>query len=340
MKQQLERYSRQVFFSGIGEAGQNRIAASAVLVVGCGALGSNIANLLVRAGVGTVKIVDRDFVELSNLQRQVLFDEADAEGRLPKAVAAVKKLQAINANVQVEAVIQDVNARNIEALVTGVDLVMDATDNMETRYLVNDTCVKHGIPWIYGGVIGATGMTMDIIPGQTACLRCLSDMPPAPGTTPTCETEGVLGGTPAMIASIQATEALKIMVGHKPVGGNLIHIDLWENEYNRFQVNVHPDCPTCMKKRFDFLNGEQVSEAFSLCGRNAVQISASKSEPLDLEQLGIRLSALGEVVNNGYFLTFTVDEYELVIFPEGRTIIKGTADEVLARSLFARYVGN
>jgi len=340
MIQNFERYSRQVFFSGIGEVGQSCISKSTILIVGCGALGSNMANLLARAGVGTVKIVDRDFVELSNLQRQVLFDEMDAEKRLPKAAATAEKLKQINGDIRVEAFIHDVNPRNIETMLAGVDLVLDATDNMETRYLVNDACVKHQIPWIYGGVIGATGMTMDIIPGKSACLRCLSDAPPAPGSMPTCETEGVLGGTPAVIASIQATEALKIMVGHHPTGGNLIHIDLWENEFNRFQVNQRPDCPACVGKRFDFLEGEYASEAFSLCGRNAVQITASREDQLDLKQLKARLLSLGEVADNDFFLTFKVDQYELIIFPEARAIIKGTSDETVARSLFAKYVGN
>lgn len=340
MTRNFERYARQVLFSGIGEAGQKRISGAVILIVGCGALGSNQANLMVRAGVGGVKIVDRDYVELSNLQRQVLFDETDVEKRLPKAVAAKEKLKRINTDVRIEALIRDVSHRNIETLTDGVDLVLDATDNMETRYLINDACVKHRIPWIYGGVIGATGMTMDIIPGRTACLRCLSDTPPAPGTTPTCETEGVLGGIPAMIAAIQATEALKILVGHRPTGGNLIHIDLWENEYNRFQVNRHPDCPACVGKSFDFLKGESVSEAFSLCGRNAVQITAAGEKRLDLEKLKARLATLGEVFDNGYFLTFKVDSHELIIFPDARTIIKGTSDEAVARTLFAKYVGN
>ncbi len=339
MKQHFKRYSRQVFFNGIGENGQKRIFASTVLIVGCGALGSNIANLLVRAGVGFVKIVDRDFVELSNLQRQVLFDELDAEKRLPKAVAAVKKLEKINTSVQLEPIIRDVNARNIESLIAGVDVVMDATDNMETRYLINDACIKHGIPWVYGGVIGATGMTMDIIPGKTACLRCLSKTPPAPGTTPTCETEGVVGGIPAVIASIEATEALKILVGHDPTGGHMIHIDLWENEYNRFEVKPRPDCLACSNKQFDFLSGNQGADVFSLCGRNAIQISGGE-DSLNLEQLEDRLALLGDISNNGFFLTFKIDDFELMIFPESRVIIKGTSDEAVARSLFAKYIGN
>jgi adenylyltransferase/sulfurtransferase len=224
-------------------------------------------------------------------------------------------------------------------MLANVDLVLDATDNMETRYLINDACIKHDIPWIYGGVIGATGMTMDVIPGKSACFQCLSETPPAPGSMPTCETEGVLSSAPAVIASIQATEALKIMVGHHPAGGNLIHFDLWENEFNRFQVNRRPDCPACVNKQFDFLGGEATSEAFSLCGRNAVQISCRDENQLDLQGLKNRLSSLGAVSDNGFFLTFQADSYELIIFPDARTIIKGTTDEAVARSLYAKYVG-
>jgi adenylyltransferase/sulfurtransferase len=335
----FERYSRQVLFSGIGEDGQNRISRSAVLIIGCGALGTMLANHLVRAGVGSIKIVDRDYVELSNLQRQVLFDEADVRKQLPKAVAAVEKLKQINSDIRIEPLILDVNAKNMESMLTKIDLVLDATDNMETRYLINDACIKRDIPWIYGGVIGATGMTMDVIPGKSACLRCLSEAPPAPGSMPTCETEGVLSSAPAVIASIQAIEALKIMVGHHPVGGELVHIDLWENESNRFQVNRRSDCPACVNRQFSFLEGASSTEVFSLCGRNAVQITSGGDIQLDLSGLKKRLAPLGTVSDNGFFLTFQVESYELIIFPDARTIIKGTTDESVARGLFAKYIG-
>ncbi len=340
MDEKLIRYEKQVRLAGIGETGQSRISTAAVLIIGCGALGTHLASHIVRAGVGIVRIVDRDFVELSNLQRQVLFDETDVRRQLPKAAAAVEKLRRINSGIEIEAVISDVNSRNIENMLDRIDLVLDATDNMETRYLINDACVKHGIPWIYGGVIGTTGMTMVILPGQTACLRCLSETPPAPGVMPTCETEGVLGSVPAVIAAIQAAEALKIMVGHDPAAGELVHIDLWDNEMNRFQVHRRADCPACGRRQFDFLAGAAATEAFSLCGRNAVQIAAiADAGPLDLAGLKVRLASLGTVTDNGFFLNFKIDSYELIIFPDARTIIKGTTDEATARSLFARYVG-
>ncbi|RTZ94682.1 MAG: thiazole biosynthesis adenylyltransferase ThiF [Deltaproteobacteria bacterium] len=335
----FKRYSRQMLFSGIGEDGQNRISSATILIIGCGALGTNLASQMVRAGVGTVKIVDRDYVEISNLQRQVLFDESDVDQQLPKAAAAVDKLKRINSDIRIESLIFDVTAKNIESMLSGVDLVLDATDNMETRYLINDACVKHGIPWIYGGVIGATGMTMDVIPGKSACLQCLSETPPAAGSMPTCETEGVLGGAPAVVASIQATEALKILVGHHPAGGELIHFDLWENEFNRFHVHRRPDCQACVKGQFSFLAGSGSTDVFSLCGRNAVQITSSDENRLDLQDLKKRLTRLGPVTDNGFFLTFKVDSYELMIFPDTRTIIKGTTDETVARDLFAKYVG-
>jgi adenylyltransferase/sulfurtransferase len=339
MNPQFERYSRQVLFSGIGETGQNRIAGSTLLIIGCGALGTMLANHLVRAGVGTVRIADRDYVELSNLQRQVLFDETDVNRQLPKAVAAVEKLKRVNSDIRIEPLVLDVNPKNIESMLTQIDLVLDATDNMETRYLINDACVKHKIPWVYGGVIGATGMTMDVIPGKTACLQCLSEAPPAPGSMPTCETEGVLSGAPAVIASVQATEALKIMVGHHRVGGELVHIDLWENEFNRFQVNRRPDCAACARGQFSFLTDAAPTEAFSLCGRNAVQITSGNDIRLDLHDLKKRLAHLGTVSDNGFFLTLQVDPYELIIFPDARTIIKGTTNESVARGLFAKYIG-
>ncbi len=339
MTPHFERFSRQMRFNGIGEDGQGRICKSSILIVGCGALGTTLANHLVRAGVGTIKIADRDYVELSNLQRQVLFDETDVRRQLPKAAAAAARLKQINSDIHIEPLILDVNRKNIEAMLDNVDLVLDATDNMETRYLINDACVKHDIPWIYGGVIGATGMTMDVIPGKSACLQCLAEAPPSPGSMPTCETEGVLSGAPAVIASIQATEALKMMVGAPPVGGSLVHIDLWDNEFNRFQVNRRPDCPACVNRQFNYLEGGTVTEAFSLCGRNAVQITSRNDCQLDLQNLKDRLTRLGTVIDNGFFLTFQVDSYELIIFPDARTIIKGTTDESVARGLFTKYIG-
>lgn len=334
-----ERYSRQIMFSEIGEKGQERLQNSSVLIVGCGALGTVSANHLTRAGVGFIRIVDRDYVELSNLQRQILFDEEDARQKLPKAVAAADKLRKVNSEIQVEPVMLDVNPKNIESLIDSADLVLDATDNMEIRYLINDACVKSGTPWIYAGAVGSYGMMLNIIPGKTACLRCLMNDPPGPGTMPTCDMIGVLNGVPAVIASIQATEALKILTGHPGMENTLIYVDLWQGEFLRFEVKKNADCPTCAGKKFEFLQGHSFSETFSLCGRNAVQISPSGDREINLEDLKERLQPLGEVDDNGFFLTFQADGFELNIFPEGRTMIKGTTDESIARTLFAKYVG-
>lgn len=333
------RYSRQVLFSGIGEHGQNLIQASSVLIVGCGALGTVSADHLARAGVGTIKIVDRDFVELNNLQRQVLFDEEDARKRLPKAVAASDKLQKVNSEIRVEPVVLDVNSKNIESLIGSANLVLDGTDNTETRYLINDACIKQGVPWIYAGVVSSRGMTMNIIPGKSACFRCLSPEPPQPGSMPTCDTVGVLNGVPGVIASIQATEALKILVGHSETGSSLIHVDLWRGKFGKASIRRQPECPACVQGKFDFLEGEILSEAFSLCGRNAVQISPGKEGRIDMGTLKERLAPLGEVYDNGFFLSFKVSPYELIVFPEGRAMIKGTTDESVARGLFAKYIG-
>lgn len=333
------RYSRQVLFREIGEHGQKLIQEASVLIIGCGALGTVSANHLARAGVGKIKIVDRDYVELDNLQRQILFDEEDAIRRLPKAVAAVEKLRKVNSDIQIESEVLDANPQNIESLITSVSLVVDATDNVETRYLINDTCIKNNIPWIYAGVVSSYGMTMDIIPGKSACFRCLVKSPPPPGSLPTCDMVGVLNSVPGVIASIQATEALKILIGHQDVGGNLIHVDLWTEEFGKFNIERDPNCPACGQKKFDFLHGDTFSEAFSLCGRNAVQISPLKDTRFNLKGLKERLMPLGEVDDNGFFLSFKVGQYELIIFPEGRAMVKGTTDESIARSLFAKYVG-
>lgn len=334
-----DRYSRQILFTEIGEHGQKLIRQASVLIIGCGALGTVSANNLARAGVGTIKIADRDYVELDNLQRQVLFDEDDARQRLPKAVAAVEKLRKINSDIQIEPIILDINHKNIETMINSVDLVLDGTDNMETRYLINDACIKGGIPWIYAGVVSSRGMTMAIIPGKSACFRCIMEQPPLPGSMPTCDMVGVLNGVPGVIASIQATEALKILTGHEEVGHTLIHVDLWRGRFGRVHIERNPACPTCARNKFDFLHGHSLSEAFSLCGRNAVQISPVKDSGIDMKTLKARLMPLGKVYDNGFFLSFKVGQFELIIFPEGRTMIKGTTDESIARSLYAKYIG-
>lgn len=339
MSNLTDRYSKQILFSEIGEHGQKLIQNAEVLILGCGALGTVSANCLARAGVGSIKIVDRDYVELSNLQRQVLFDEEDALRRMPKAAAAVEKLKTINSEISLEPIILDVNYQNVESLIEPVDLVLDATDNMEIRYLLNDACIKHGVPWIYAGVLGSYGMSMNIIPGKSACFRCLIKEPPAPGSMPTCDVAGVLNGITGVIASIQATEALKIITGHKDVGNSVIFVDLWDRSFDRMKIERHDDCPTCVQHDFEFLNEKSFTEIFSLCGRNAVQIKSIKTNGYDLQSIKDRLMNLGKVLDNGFFLTFFIDDYELIIFPEGRTIIKGTTDESIARTILARYIG-
>jgi len=340
-KEQLKdsRYSRQILFSEIGEDGQEMIQKASVLIIGCGALGTMSANHMARAGIGRIKIADRDYVELDNLQRQIMFDEDDARDRLPKVFAAEKKLKKINSEIRIEPLFQDVNPSNIEPLVCTVDLVLDATDNIETRFLINDACIKNGVPWIYGGVIGSSGMTMNIIPGKSACFRCFNENPPPPGIMPTCDTVGVLNGVPGIIASIQVTEALKILTGRQKASNVLLHIDLWESMFSQLKITQNPDCPTCGLGRFDFLSGDTYSETFSLCGRNAVQITPAGDNIIDLKTMKERLMPLGDVHDNGFFLSFKIDRYELNIFPEGRTMIKRTTDESIARSLFAKYIG-
>jgi adenylyltransferase/sulfurtransferase len=337
----LERYARQVILGEVGKEGQRRLLASRVAVIGCGALGTNIANSLVRAGVGFVRIVDRDFIELNNLQRQVLFDEQDIAQGLPKANAAANKLRRINSQVQIEPVVTDVNPDNVEQLICDVDLVLDGTDNFETRLLLNDACLKLDIPWIYGGVIAVYGMTMTIIPHQTPCFRCfLSDLP-APGSTPTCDTAGVLGTAAVVIAALQVTEGLKLLTGQeKALYRQLLYFDVWDGELGRFSVGKGGEpCPACDLGQYEFLEAREGSWATSLCGRDAVQINVRRDTRVSFPQLAERLRDVGQVVFNDYMLRFRIDEYELNIFPDGRTIVKGTADEAVARTLYAKYVG-
>jgi len=338
-----ERYSRQTRFAPIGDEGQHRLGQARALVCGCGALGSMIANHLARAGVGMLRIVDRDFVETSNLQRQVLFDEQDVADELPKAVAAAKKLRAINGEIEIEAVVADVHAGNIASLAGDVHVVVDGTDNFETRFLVNDFAVKHGVPWVYGGSIGAEGQTMTIVPGQTGCLRCLIAEPPAAGTAATCETAGILGPAAAVIASIEALEALKILSGNvAAISPYLTVFELWENRIRQVNVSglrAQRNCPACDRGEFPWLEGRLGSQAVLLCGRNSVQISAPDSSGLDLERLAETLSSVGRVRRNAYLLRLEVDGRVLTVFPDGRAIISGTDDVTLARTMYARYVG-
>ncbi len=343
-EQSIERYSRQVRFHALGEAGQRRLLASRVAICGCGALGTVLANHLVRAGVGFVRIVDRDFIETHNLQRQVLFDEADVASNLPKAEAAARKLRAINSEVVVEPVVTDIDHTNILELVGDVDLILDGTDNFETRYLINDAAVKLGKPWIFGGVIGSEGQSMTIRPGLTPCLRCLIEESPPPGMTPTCETAGVLGPAVAVIASFEAVEAIKLLSGaYDALNTELFMIDIWEWSFRRLKVASllgKVDCPCCRRREFEWLDGKMGSHTTTLCGRNAVQVAVRRNEPLRFDELALRLASAGEVRHNAYMLRFTTDGHEFTVFPDGRAIIKGTNDIARAKTLYSQYIGH
>lgn len=334
------RYSKQVLFKDLGDAGQERLLRSRVTVVGCGALGSTAAMLLARAGVGTLRIVDRDYVELDNLQRQVLFDERDAHEGLPKAEAAAARLRAINSEILIEPVVADLHFTNAEEWLKGSHAVLDGTDNFDTRFLMNDVCVKHGIPWVYAGCVGSYGMVMPVLPGATACFRCAVADLPDPGSTPTCDTAGVLNSAVGVVASTQVTEAMKILMGKTDrLLEGMATVDVWSNMHHTFRLPRHPDCPCCGKRQFDSLNGVGGSGAVMLCGRNAVQVRPPKKASLNLEDLARKLGPLGEVRSNPFLVRFGVSGYEMTIFPDGRAIVKGTEDPAQARSLYARYVG-
>lgn len=332
------RYSRQLVFSGLGEAGQQRLMRSRVAIVGCGALGSFQAEALARAGVGYLRLIDRDYVEWSNLQRQWLYEESDAEEGLPKAVAAARRLARVNSSVAVEPAVRDLTAENVSGLLGGVDLILDGTDNFETRYLINDFAVKEHVPWIYGAAVASYGLTMPVVPGRTACLKCLYPEPPS-GAQPTCETAGVLNAVTAAVAAIQAGDALKILAGKaNELARRITMLDVWTGRIRQVeQPGPVAGCMACGERRFLHLQ-ETPRRPVSLCGRNAVQVH-ERERPLDLEELKARLAPLGEVRANEFALRFTIPPYEMTIFPDGRAIIKGTADTGVARSLYARYVG-
>ena len=333
-----QRYSRQILFPGIGERGQEALLASHAVVVGCGALGSFHVAALARAGVGRLTVIDRDYVEPSNLHRQWLFEESDAAESLPKAVAAAKRVAGINSSVTVRAMVADLTARNAEELLGGAAVILDGTDNFEARYLVNDFAVSRAIPWIYGAAVGSYGLAMPVIPGRTACLRCVYPEPPS-GAQPTCETAGVVNAIISAVASIQVAEALKILCGDAAqVQPRITTLDLWYGGIRQIdQPARDPDCPTCGRREFSYLE-ERRRPPVTLCGRNAVQVH-ERERPIDLDELRARLAPLGEVRANEFALRFRLDPYEMTIFPDGRAIVKGTSDEGVARSLYARYVG-
>jgi molybdopterin/thiamine biosynthesis adenylyltransferase len=336
-----ERYSRQILFRGIGVEGQRRLAAGKVAIVGCGATGSALAQLLARAGVGKLRIIDRDYVESSNLQRQSLFDEADAAESLPKAIAAARKIAAFNSEIVVEARVEDAVPGNVEVLLEGMDVILDGTDNFETRYLVNDFAVKASLPWIYAAAVGSYGVTLNVLPGKTACLACIFPDTPR-GMVETCETSGILNTAVNVVASVAATEAVKLLVGGRALGQlreTLWSLDVWTNEQAEIAAgSPRAGCRACGEKDFVHLAGEGRPH-ITMCGRNSVQIH-ERARPIDFSEMQRRLESLGVVKHNEFVLKFWSEPYEMTLFPDGRAIIKGTTDTGVARSLYARYVGS
>ncbi len=335
-----EKYSRQMLFAGIGEEGQQNLLASSVVIAGCGAIGAAAAGLLVRAGVGRVRIIDRDFVESSNLQRQTLFDEGDARAALPKAVAAERKLRAINSTVIVEGVVADLGPRNAQDLLAGFNLILDGTDNFETRFLINDYAVQSACPWIYAAAVASYGVTMTVRPGVTPCLACLLESSTnGYGLEETCDTVGVLGPIVNLIASLEVAEALKLLADREEsLHGRLISCDVWTGHFQSVRVAQNPSCRACVRHEFPYLQG-QAQPHVTLCGRDSVQIH-ERGRTLDLEALRGRLAAtVSDVRQNDFLLSFSVEPYQMTVFADGRAILKGTKDPAVARSLYARYIG-
>lgn len=333
-----ERYSRQILFPGIGPEGQKKLAAASVAIVGCGATGACVSSLLARAGVGHLRIIDRDYVEPSNLQRQLLFDEADAAESLPKAVAAARKIRAFNSDIEVQPEVADLTPQNISPLLNQADLILDATDNFETRYLINDFAVKHNRPWIYAAAVASYAVTMNILPGETACLSCIFPAPPQ-GIVETCDTAGILNAAVNLVGSIQAAEALKFFVGARnQLRRTLLSFDVWTNDHSEVAAGYpRADCRTCADREFPHLAGEGRPQ-ITLCGRNSVQIH-ERRRPVNFAEMTTRLQPHGTVKHNNFVLKFWRDPYELTLFPDGRAIIKGTVDTAIARSLYARFIG-
>ena len=334
-----ERYSRQILFAPIGEAGQRKLARARIAVVGCGATGSALLSLLARAGVGYLRIIDRDYIEPSNLQRQMLFDEADAAESLPKAIAAGRKIAAFNSEITVEPHAADLTPDNVEDLLCDVEIVLDGTDNFETRYLINDFAVDRNVPWIYAAGVASYAVTMNILPGETACLACI--FPDSPrGIVETCDTSGILNSAVNFVASVAATEALKLAVGARDkVRRTLLSYDVWTNDFATVNADKpRSGCRACQERDFIHLAGEGRPQ-ITLCGRNSVQIH-ERERPIDFDEISRRLTPHGEVKHNDFVLRFWRDPYELTLFPDGRAIIKGTTDTAIARSLYARFVGS
>lgn len=348
----LGRYQRQMIFPGIGKAGQLHLLDATVVIIGCGATGTALSNLLARAGVGHLRVIDRDFIELNNLQRQILFFEEDIAANLPKAEAAARRLRRANSAIHIEPVVADVNASNILSLIQDATVVLDGTDNFTTRYLINDACLVKGIPWIYSGVIASYGMTATFVPDgaagnlpgsrkATGCLRCLLGEMPAPGTTATCDTAGVIGPGVALLTAVAAAETMKLIVGRGDLNPGLIHMDLWTHEYESFGAyERNPQCPACGRHQYEFLDAMVGTTSSTLCGRNAVQVAVNGAAPLNLAHLEQQLAPIASyLTRNEYLLRTRIDGYEFTIFTDNRAIIYGTEDTMLAKTLYARYIG-
>lgn len=365
MNHDLGRYHRQMLLPGFGEQGQRQLLESTAVILGCGALGTVAASMLARAGVGHLVIIDRDFIDLTNLQRQVLFDEQDIADGIPKAEAARRKIAQINSQVEVTAIVDDINFRNVEQLVAGADVLVDGLDNFETRYLVNDCAVKHGIPYLYGGAVGTAGMAFAVLPHTgnsaapwevcpsgnyaTPCFQCIFEKSPAPGQSPTCDTAGVMGPVPSIIANFQAAEALKILTGNfDRVDRAMLTMDMWENTFSRLNVDrawSDGDCPCCKHRNFGFLAGRQGSSTTALCGQNAVHLSHRQHQGnISLDEVAQRLRRHGPVSANDFMVRAEVSDnhavFELTLFADGRAIIKGTGEPAIARSVYAKFVGS
>jgi adenylyltransferase/sulfurtransferase len=355
----LARYHRQIIFPGFGQSSQERLLASTAVIVGCGATGTALSNLLVRAGVGHVRIIDRDYIELNNLQRQILFDEDDIAANLPKAEAAARKLRRVNSDVAIEGIVTDLNPGNVLDLIGDADIVLDGTDNFSTRFLLNDACLSLGKPWIYTGVIAAYGMTATLIPdgavanlsgerAATGCLRCFLPEIPAPGTTPTCDTAGVIGPGVALLTAVAGAEAMKLLSGQGKLNPGIIHMDVWSHDYEQFTLVRNPTCPACGREPFghdyEYLNAQVGTTSAVLCGRNAVQVAVTNGGAhgarLDLAAIADQLAPVAkQLTRNDYLLRAQIDGYEFTVFPDSRAIIKGTEDEEIAKGLYARYLG-
>ncbi len=337
--QTIDRYSRQTLFPGIGPEGQRKLGAASVVQIGCGALGTVIASALTRAGVGRLRIVDRDFIENHNLQRQLLYTERDIVENLPKATAAERHLREANSEIEIEGVVADFNQSNAEKLAAGADVIVDALDNFDARFLINDVALKLGIPWVYGGAVSSTGMTATFLPGEPPCFRCLMSEPPG-GVGMTCDTAGIVNSAPWIVGSLQAAEVIKHIVGTAPAARDLLVFDLWDRSFQSVPLSsfVTEGCPAC-GGTYQFLEGPRRTRVTSLCGQNAVQIWNPAAGGLRLRDLQERLAALGPVEGNEQMVRFSIGEQELVVFYDGRAVVRGTRDETLAKSLYAKYVG-